>query len=80
MTDKRQHSEKNGTTGAGSESAEGIHSDTSGRASGDRSAVEGASKGDEPGSEPLKDRKNPKGSYGGEGGKPRKPPPQDTEE
>ncbi|HLV26046.1 MAG TPA: hypothetical protein VKZ41_07010 [Gemmatimonadales bacterium] len=61
-----------GGTGAGAEAAEGIHS-ANGRSSTDKSGVDTVSNSDDAGSEPLRHRKsNPKGSYGGEGGKPRK--------
>lgn len=61
-------------TGAGAEAAEGIHS-VGGRPVEDRSAVDRALASDDPGSEPLRDRQdNPKGSYGGDGGRPRRPP------
>lgn len=60
------------STGAGAEAAEGMHS-AKGRSQQQKSGVdETTSDSDNPGSEPLRHRKsNPKGSYGGEGGKPR---------
>ena len=72
---KEEEAEGGGETGAGAEAAEGLHS-AGGRAPEERSAADRTTESDAPGSEPLQDREdNPKGSYGGEGGKPRQPPP-----
>lgn len=61
--------------GSGAEAAEGLHSVTE-HSPGRKSGVEETKDSDDPGSEPLQDREdNPKGSYGGEGGAPRRPPP-----
>ncbi len=62
---------KKGGTGAGAEAAEGMHS-VDDRSAARKSGVDSRRDADETGSEPLKHRtSNPKGSYGGEGGKPR---------
>jgi hypothetical protein len=65
------------STGAGAEAAEGMHA-SDGRSQHDKSAVTNkatgrAGSGDEErtGSEPMDRTKEHKGSYGGEGGKPR---------
>jgi hypothetical protein len=63
-----------GSTGAGSEAAEGIHGATTNRDPADRSSAEHAPSGsddDRAGSEPLVDRETEhRSGYGGSGGKP----------
>ena len=63
-----------GSTGAGSEAAEGIHGASTDRDPSDRSSVEEGdtgSAGDQAGSEPLVDRENEhRSGYGGAAGKP----------
>ena len=65
------------STGAGAEAAEGMHA-TDSRSPHDKSAVtsratgrEGSGESERTASEPLDRTKEPKGSYGGEGGSPR---------
>ena len=69
---RKEKGSKTGGTGAGAEAAEGMHS-ANGRSNARKSGVGTNRDADETGSEPLQHRtSNPKGSYGGEGGKPRK--------
>jgi hypothetical protein len=72
--DPSRRDQSSGSTGAGSEAAEGIHGASTDRDPGDRSSVEDQTTGaddDRSGSEPLADRdQEHRSGYGGAGGKP----------
>lgn len=72
--DASRRNQSSGSTGAGSEAAEGIHGATADRDPSDRSSVEDAPTGSDDersGSEPLVNRETEhRSGYGGAGGKP----------
>jgi hypothetical protein len=71
-----QRDQSRGSTGAGAEAAEGIHSADGSKDPGERTALESqptgtSADGDRSGSEPLVDRETEhRSGYGGSGGKP----------
>ncbi len=74
--DERTEGSEQHTTGAGAEAAEGLHA-TEGRNQHDKSAVTNKQVGRDgsgirAGSEPIDREQEHKGSYGGEGGEPRR--------